>query len=127
MMSSRLNFAASLKQGIRGCVTISSLAPMRKRSPMLISLSIKPSVVKFSRTFPRQFNSGQIAAPEIVMLRRVSVDGLVRPAVNFQIGLTVAVEIEFAHGDAARDRLFEDSRSNRAVLPEDFARQSDVD
>jgi hypothetical protein len=62
-----------------------------------------------SKDTHRQFVAGQLFFPEIVMFEWVAVDGLVLSSVYVEIRLTVAVQIEFTQGDAAYDRLFEDT------------------
>src|SRR5215475_13981834 len=76
---------------------------------------------------PGQIKPGQFTAPEMIMFRRVCVDGFFWAAVDFQIGLKITIEVVFPRGDAPRDGLFENSRRDDTVLPEDFARKTNVD
>jgi hypothetical protein len=41
--------------------------------------------------------------------------------------LTVAIEIQLAKSNAARDRLLVDAGRDHGVMPRDFAREADVD
>ena len=61
------------------------------------------------------------------MLARIGVDGLVRPAVDGEVGLCVAVDVQTAHGQLRRDRALEDARQDLPSLPFDLARHSDID
>ena len=47
------------------------------------------------------------------MLGRIAVNRLVGPTVNAEIGLAVAVEIQRAQRNRARDRLFENAGIDR--------------
>src|SRR5262245_17361280 len=76
---------------------------------------------------PGQVKAGKFTAPEVIMSRRVCVDGFIGAAVDLQIGLTITVEVKFPHGDSSRDALFENSRRDDAVLPENFPWKTDVD
>src|SRR5207249_7640336 len=71
-------------------------------------------------------DAGQLRAPVRVVLGGIGVDGLLPPAVRGQVGLPVAVQVERAHGDAARHRLLEDAGGDRPALPGDLPRQADV-
>jgi hypothetical protein len=73
---------------------------------------------------PGQFHAGQFLSPVGIMLRRVSVHRLVRPAVHREIGLPVAVKIQLRHLHPARNRLLENSRADGKRFPLNFARQS---
>lgn len=70
---------------------------------------------------------GQLYFPEFVMLDGIAVDGFEFSAVDAEVGLTVAVEIEFAESDAARDRLLIDAGGYLCPVPCDLSREPDVD
>ena len=107
--------ASSLKQGMRGPVTRSSTVPIRQRSPIRAPETSMPAVVRFSPNVARPAGRGRVSvAPERVVLARVGVDGLVRPAVDGAVGLVVALEVDAAHGDRAVDRLLADRRLDDA-------------
>src|SRR5439155_11307438 len=61
------------------------------------------------------------------MLEGVGVDRLGRTAVDGEVGLAVAVEVEPTNRDAFLDRLLEDPGRHVASFPVDGARQADVD
>src|SRR5579884_147878 len=61
------------------------------------------------------------------MRQRIAIDGLVLSAVDGEIGLTVAIQIQLAQGDAALDRLLENSGNHVHSMPGDFARKSDIE
>src|SRR6185369_5811807 len=76
---------------------------------------------------PRQVDAGQLGAPEGIVLRRIRVHGLVGPAVDGEIGLLVAVDVEESDVDAARHRRLEDRGADRLSAPDDVARSADAD
>jgi len=57
----------------------------------------------------------------------IAVDRFVFAAVDPEVPLTVAVQIQLAENDLARDRLFEDAGSDDGVVPGHFAREANVD
>ena len=61
------------------------------------------------------------------MFVRVGVDGLVGAAVNGEVRLAIAIEIQAAERDAAFDRLFEDAGDDGAAVDRDFARDANVE
>ena len=61
------------------------------------------------------------------MFGRVSVHRFEWSAVNSEIGLLVAVQIDGLHFDWTVDWRLEDGSSNASPFPQDFARCSDVD
>src|SRR5512133_854911 len=65
--------------------------------------------------------------PEAVMLRRVRVYGFVDTAVNPEIGLHIAVDIEAADVHAAADRCLENRCLDVAALPLDCCWLADTD
>ena len=60
------------------------------------------------------------------MFDGIAVDGLVLAAVYGEVRLSIAVEIQLAEANAFRGRRFEDSGGYGLAVPEDFARQADV-
>src|SRR5262249_32007731 len=68
-----------------------------------------------------------LARPELVGLGRGGVDGLVRAAVNAQVGRAVAVGVEPVDRYPPGDRLLPDSGCDRFAPPERLARETDVD
>src|SRR5262245_52700640 len=60
------------------------------------------------------------------MLRGVGIHRLVLPAVNRQVGLPVAVEIQPACHNSASNRLLEDASADALAFPADFTRQADI-
>ncbi len=75
---------------------------------------------------PRQRPS-ELTAPGGVVLGRVDVDGLARAAVDGEVGLAVAVQVEPPDRHRPLDRLLEDRRAHGLPLPGDLARKPDVD
>src|SRR5262249_27130913 len=68
-----------------------------------------------------------LGRPELVVLGRVCVDGLVPTAVHAQVGLTVAGEVERGNRDATAHGLLVDPRPDRLASPRHLARKPDVD
>src|SRR6266404_637223 len=113
---------------MRGWVTITSAEPTRNVSPTLICVSSKPVVVKvFAEHAPGQIHLWQLALPKIVMLGRIDIDGLLRPAVNRQIRLPIAIEIERAEIDSSGNRLFKDAGRDWFVVAQNQLRQPHVE
>ena len=65
--------------------------------------------------------------PVVVVLGWIAVNSLVLASVNNEVGLTVAVQIEFAQSDPAFDRLLEDPSRYSHAMPRYFSRESYVD
>jgi len=66
-------------------------------------------VVKFSpKTAIGNSQPGQVLLPNAIVLDGVAVDGFVLASVNGKVGLTVAVQVERAQGDAPLDGLLKD-------------------
>jgi hypothetical protein len=57
----------------------------------------------------------------------IAVDGILRAAVDGEVGLTVAVQIQRTQTDAAFDGLLEDAGGYRSAVPEHIAREADVE
>lgn len=55
------------------------------------------------------------------MMKRIAINRLVFSAVNGEVGLAIAVEIQPPQHDAAGDRLLEDSGGDAHSVPGDFA------
>src|SRR5262249_18793398 len=66
-------------------------------------------------------------APEVVVLRAVDVDRLLRSAVEAAVGLRVAVDAERAHPDAARDRRLQGAAADRPPADLEGRDRGDVD
>src|SRR4030095_1524843 len=81
----------------------------------------------FSEHTAGQIDSWQLCLPIAVVLRRVCINGLARAAVNGEIGLAVAIEIQRSRHDRSDNRFLENSRRYDLALPAFFPRQSDVD
>src|SRR5262245_37073279 len=95
---------------------------------MLTSSSSRPSVVRFSPNVPRaELELWSLARPELVVLGRVGVDGLVPAAVHPQVGLAVAGEVERGDRDSTAHRLLVDPRPDRLASPPHLGRKADVD
>ena len=71
--------------------------------------------------------AAELVLPAPDLLDRVRVDRLVRAAVHGPVGLVVAVEVDAADGDAARDRVLPDRGLDHAPPAVDRARAPDVD
>ena len=69
----------------------------------------------------------ELLPPEGVVLERVGVDRLRGAAVDGEVGLAVAVEVQATERDATLDRLLEDAGCHVASLPAHGAREADVD
>ena len=61
------------------------------------------------------------------MLQRICVNRLTRTAMHRQVGLPVAIQIEFAEGDRTVHRHLEDGRADALAHPDHFTRQPYVD
>ena len=81
----------------------------------------------FTEGARRQFFIAELAAPEMVVLGRVDVDRLARPAVDGQVGLAIAVNIQSAHAHAPGHRRFENACANHPPIVNYLARQPDID
>src|SRR5580704_5744656 len=75
---------------------------------------------------PGKVVAQQLIAPKHIMLRRVSVDRLVRAAMDAEIGLTVAVQVERTQLNRSMHRLFEDAGLDRCPFVECWPRHFDV-
>lgn len=64
-------------------------------------------MVRFSPKLPGEIEVGEFAAPVGVVFRRIGVDRLVRSAVDDEIGLLVAAEVQLLYVDRAFDRVLE--------------------
>ena len=80
----------------------------------------------FSKDSQRQIPAGQLFLPVDVVFERVAIDGFVLAAVDGEVRLTVAVQIELVQSDAARDGLLEDGGSYDSAVPGDFAGEPDI-
>ena len=80
----------------------------------------------FAENRDRQIPSRQLCPPVVVVRERVTVNRLVRSTVGSEIGLTVAIQVELAQSDAARNRFLEDPRSHVYAVPNHFARKSSI-
>ena len=80
----------------------------------------------FSEHSHRKFPAGQLSFPVVVMRDGIAVDGFVFSAVHGEVGLAVAIQIEFAQGDAAGERLLENSANNFSPVPDNFSGKSGV-
>src|SRR5882672_6239269 len=80
----------------------------------------------FSKNSGRKFPARQVLFPNGVMLDGVAVDGFVLAAVNGEVGLTVAVQVEGAQGDAALDGLLEDPGGDTCAVPGYFPWEAGV-
>lgn len=69
---------------------------------------------------------GQLRFPVVVVRERIAIHGLMLAAMNGEIGLAVAVQIELAQGDAACDRLLVDGCGYGAAVPGHVAWESGV-
>jgi hypothetical protein len=65
--------------------------------------------------------------PPGIVFDGIAVNGFVFAAVNAEIGLAVAIEIELAESEAAGDWLLEDAGGDDGVVPRNFAREADVE
>ena len=65
----------------------------------------------------RQRPVGTFCLPDRIMLRGIDIHRFVAPAVNGEVGLLVAVEIEPMQHDAAGHRLFIDTGGHRLSVP----------
>src|SRR5207249_2315363 len=55
---------------------------------------------------PRKIRTGKFRAPKCVMLRRIDVNGLIGTAMNREVRLPVAFEVEPTHPDTTRHGSF---------------------
>src|ERR1700741_4727701 len=75
----------------------------------------------------RKVAAGKLHLPEGIVFDGIAVHRFIFAAVNSEVGLTVAIEIQLAESDAARDRLLEDAGGDHSVVPGDFPREADVE
>jgi hypothetical protein len=80
----------------------------------------------FPEAARREIAIGEFPFPVGVVLDGVAVDGFVFAAVDGQIGLAVAVQVEFAERYGAFDRLLEDTSGYGVAVPDYLAGTSDV-
>jgi len=78
----------------------------------------------FAESSPGKIHARQFLFPERIILGGIGVHGLIRSAVNGQIGLLVPVEIQRPHPHARFDGRFEDARQDFLAIPSDEARDS---
>src|SRR5215472_4742819 len=71
----------------------------------------------FAESAPGQFRIGQFATPKIVVLRRICVNSFFGSAVNRQVRLLVALDIETRDVHRAGDRSLEDGSLDTAAMP----------
>jgi hypothetical protein len=60
------------------------------------------------------------------VLDRIAVDRFVLPAVNSEVRLAIAVQVEAAQSDTARNGLLEDAGGDDSAVPGDFSREANV-
>src|SRR5579864_3463519 len=75
----------------------------------------------------RQVQAGEFCGPVRIVFNRIAVDCFVAAAVNRQIGLPVAGQVQLVHCDPAGDWLLEDSGEDAAAAKFDFSWLSDID
>src|SRR5215467_560922 len=80
----------------------------------------------FTKHSHRQIAARQFPFPVVVMSKRIAVDRFVFSSVHGEIGLPVAIQVQFAQCNRASDWLFEYAGDNRATMPDDLSRQSNV-
>src|SRR5439155_14423753 len=76
---------------------------------------------------PGEVHAWKLGAPERVMLGRIDIDGLVGAAVNGEVGLPVAFQVQASNFDKARHGRLEDRRQDGLPMPLDLARKPHVD
>jgi hypothetical protein len=74
----------------------------------------------------REIAIGEFPFPVGVVLHGVAIHGFVFAAVDGQIGLAIAVQVEFAERYGAFHRLFEDAGGYGVAAPDYLAGTSDV-
>ena len=76
------------------------------------------------KVFPKdacwQLSGWQLSFPVIVVYEWIAINGFVFSAVNTEICLTVAIQIELSQSDAAVDRFLEDSCNHASPVPPHF-------
>ena len=85
-------------------------------------ISEKKNEATLKVKLPGQVAAGQLLFPILVMMKRVAIHRLVFTAVNPEIGLAIAVEVELAQREPATDRLLENSSADVHSLPGNFTR-----
>ena len=70
--------------------------------------------------------AAQKALPVAVRIHLVDEYGAVLPAVTGEIGLRIAIDIEFAHHSPSINWRLPDRRSNRLAVPRHVARKADI-
>jgi hypothetical protein len=78
----------------------------------------------FAESPPWKIYFRQFLLPERIVFRRIGVHGLILPAMDGQIGLSVPVKIQFPHPNAFIDGRFEDARQDFMPILSDDARDS---
>ena len=81
----------------------------------------------FSENGKRKIAARQLFLPKRIVFDGIAVDRFVFAAVDPEVGLTVAVQIQLAENYVARDRLLKDAGSDDRVVPGHFARKANVD
>src|SRR3954453_15752592 len=80
----------------------------------------------FPKSADWQFSGWQLPSPVVVVCEWVAVNGLIFSAVNTEIRLTVAIQIELSQSDAAVDRFLEDSSNHASPAPGHFAGKPNI-
>lgn len=81
----------------------------------------------FAEGSPSEIGLRELFAPIGVVLGGICVNGFVGTAVDGEIGLSVAAQVELFGLDGAFDGTLEDGRRNLSSLPEDDPGTSDID
>ena len=91
---------------------------------LVVSKSFNGKV--FSELAKSKVTAAQNALPVMVRIHLVDEDSAVLPAVTFQVGLRITVDIELAHQPPSINWSFPDGRSDRFAVPCHVARKADI-
>src|SRR5207253_7420559 len=75
---------------------------------------------------PRQLHVRKFRTPERIVLARININSFVGTAVNGQVRLLIAIDVERAHDHPPVRRSLPDRSRHNATSPLDFTRKADV-
>jgi hypothetical protein len=80
----------------------------------------------FAELTERKIAPAQKVLPVVIRVHLVDKYGSLLPAMTREIGLRIAIDIEFAHHSPSRNRGFPDGSSDRFAVPRHVARKTDI-
>src|SRR5438034_2740270 len=76
---------------------------------------------------PGQFHLRKLLSPERVMVRWISIDGLLQSTMDSEICLAIPFKIQAPHSDPTFHCLFKNSSLHRLAFPDHFSRHPNID